>query len=54
MGKKTEEVAAQDVQSAAEVEGLKSKIALMEEAMEKQTLEFRFELASSIIGHATI
>jgi hypothetical protein len=33
--------------SATEVKGLKNKVALMEEAMQKQSLEFRSELASS-------
>jgi hypothetical protein len=35
MGKKGEETATQDVPSIAEVEGLRSKITLMEEVMQK-------------------
>jgi hypothetical protein len=47
MGKKAEETATQEAPSAAKVEGLKNKIAFMEEAMQKQTLGFRSKLASS-------
>jgi hypothetical protein len=37
MGKKFDDAAAQEAPSVAEVEGLKNKIAFMEEAMQKQT-----------------
>jgi hypothetical protein len=47
MGKKAEDAATQEAPSATEVKGLKNKVALMEEAMQKQSLEFRSELASS-------
>jgi hypothetical protein len=47
MGKKTDEAETQDVPSTAEVEGLRSKIALMEEAMQKQDLDFISELVFS-------
>jgi hypothetical protein len=47
MGKKGEDATTQEAPSATEVEGLKNKIALMEEAMQKQSLEFRSKLASS-------
>jgi hypothetical protein len=47
MGKKTDEAATEDVPSTAEVEGLRSKTALMEEAMQKQALDFISELVFS-------
>jgi hypothetical protein len=47
MGKKAKDAATQEAPSAIEVEGLKNKIAFMEEAMQKQSLEFIPKLASS-------
>jgi hypothetical protein len=47
MGNKGEEAIALEGPSAVEVDLFRNKVALMEEAMQKQSTEFRSEMASS-------
>jgi hypothetical protein len=47
MGKRGEEAANPKGSSAAEMELLRNKVTLMEENLQKQSLEFRSEMASS-------
>jgi hypothetical protein len=47
MGKKGEEVATHGALLIEEVEDLRSKITMMEEAMKKQTMDLKSKLAAS-------